>query len=189
LYYGDVTQPDLLRAAGIEQAKVFVLAIDNVEDSMNVARHILLNYPNLTLLVRARDRYHMHLLRDVGVKHIWRETYLTSLGMGYRALCELGMSKQEAYDSVELFRNYDEELLTRQQRIYTDEQKLFESYRDFISELEHLFESDAQVENHNPEQYKDVPDLDESGLERPTAKAQTTHAKHDRINIMRDDEN
>lgn len=49
--------------------------------------------------------------------------------------------------------------------------------------------SDAQVENHNPEQYKDVPDLDESGLERPTAKAQTTHAKHDRINIMRDDEN
>ncbi|MDN5691990.1 MAG: monovalent cation:proton antiporter-2 (CPA2) family protein, partial [Acinetobacter sp.] len=134
LYYGDVTQPDLLRAAGIEQAKVFVLAIDNVEDSMNVARHILLNYPNLTLLVRARDRYHMHLLRDVGVKHIWRETYLTSLGMGYRALCELGMSKQEAYDSVELFRNYDEELLTRQQRIYTDEQKLFESYRDFISE-------------------------------------------------------
>ncbi|WP_315080079.1 monovalent cation:proton antiporter-2 (CPA2) family protein [Acinetobacter guillouiae] len=189
LYYGDVTQPDLLRAAGIEQAKVFVLAIDNVEDSMNVARHILLNYPNLTLLVRARDRYHMHLLRDVGVKHIWRETYLTSLGMGYRALCELGMSKQEAYDSVELFRNYDEELLTRQQRIYTDEQKLFESYRDFISELEHLFESDAQVENHNPEQYKDVPDLDESGLERPTEKAQTTHAKHDRINIMRDDEN
>ena len=117
LYYGDVTQPDLLRAAGIEQAKVFVLAIDNVEDSMNVARHILLNYPNLTLLVRARDRYHMHLLRDVGVKHIWRETYLTSLGMGYRALCELGMSKQEAYDSVELFRNYDEELVTRQQRI------------------------------------------------------------------------
>ncbi|MFW1985497.1 monovalent cation:proton antiporter-2 (CPA2) family protein [Acinetobacter guillouiae] len=189
LYYGDVTQPDLLRAAGIEQAKVFVLAIDNVEDSMNVARHILLNYPNLTLLVRARDRYHMHLLRDVGVKHIWRETYLTSLGMGYRALCELGMSKQKAYDSVELFRNYDEELLTRQQRIYTDEQKLFESYRDFISELEHLFESDAQVENHNPEQYKDVPDLDESGLERSTAKAQTTHAKHDRINIMRDDEN
>lgn len=47
LYYGDVTQPDLLRAAGIEQAKVFVLAIDNVEDSMNVARHILLNYPTL----------------------------------------------------------------------------------------------------------------------------------------------
>ncbi len=189
LYYGDVTQPDLLRSAGIEQAKVFVLAIDDVEDSMNVARHILLNYPNLTLLVRARDRYHMHLLRDVGVRHIWRETYLTSLGMGYRALCELGISKEDAYNSVELFRNYDEELLARQQRIYTDEQKVFESYRDFISELEHLFESDAQVDNQNPEQYKDDPDLDESGLERPTNHPQTSHEKHDRLRILRDDEN
>ena len=189
LYYGDVTQPDLLRSAGIEQAKVFVLAIDDVEDSMNVSRHILLNYPNLTLLVRARDRYHMHLLRDVGVKHIWRETYLTSLGMGYRALCELGIGKEDAYNSVELFRNYDEELLARQQRIFTDEQKVFESYRDFISELEHLFESDAQVDNQNPDQYKDDPDLDESGLERTSNKTQRLHEKHDRINIIRDDEN
>lgn len=44
LYYGDVTQPDLLRSAGIEKAKVFILAIDDVEDSMNVARHLRLNY-------------------------------------------------------------------------------------------------------------------------------------------------
>ncbi len=189
LYYGDVTQPDLLRSAGIEQAKVFVLAIDDVEDSMNVARHILLNYPNLTLLVRARDRYHMHLLRDVGVKHIWRETYLTSLGMGYRALCELGISKEDAYNSVELFRNYDEELLARQQRIFTDEQKVFESYRDFISELEHLFESDTQVDEQNPELYKDDPHLDESGLERPKTQSETASEKHDRFHIIRDDEN
>ncbi|MDM1248048.1 cation:proton antiporter [Acinetobacter sp. R933-2] len=185
LYYGDVTLPDLLRSAGIEQAKVFVLAIDDVEDSMNVARHIRLNYPNLTLLVRARDRYHMHLLRDLGVKHIWRETYLTSLGIGYRTLCELGLDKSTAYDSVELFRNYDEDLLTRQQRIYTDEQKVYESYRDFISELEHLFESDAQITQHDPDQFEDNPDIDESGLERKEILKHT----HDRINVTRDHEN
>lgn len=185
LYYGDVTLPDLLRSAGIEQAKVFVLAIDDVEDSMNVARHIRLNYPNLTLLVRARDRYHMHLLRDLGVKHIWRETYLTSLGIGYRTLCELGLDKSTAYDSVELFRNYDEDLLTRQQRIYTDEQKVYESYRDFISELEHLFESDAQITQHDPDQFEDNPDIDESGLEHKEILKHT----HDRINVTRDHEN
>ena len=185
LYYGDVTLPDLLRSAGIEQAKVFVLAIDDVEDSMNVARHIRLNYPNLTLLVRARDRYHMHLLRDLGVKHIWRETYLTSLGIGYRTLCELGLDKSTAYDSVELFRNYDEELLARQQRIYTDEQKVYESYRDFISELEHLFESDAQITQHDADQFEDNPDIDESGLERKEVLKHTD----DRINVTRDHQN
>ncbi|WP_089605335.1 monovalent cation:proton antiporter-2 (CPA2) family protein [Acinetobacter piscicola] len=185
LYYGDVTLPDLLRSAGIEHAKVFVLAIDDVEDSMNVARHIRLNYPNLTLLARARDRHHTHLLRDLGVKHIWRETYLTSLGMGYRMLCELGVSKTDAYNSIELFRNYDEELLSRQQHIYADEQKVFESYKNFLSELEHLFESDTQASTQDPSKFKDDPNQDESGLER----VQASHNDQDRINVTRDNDN
>ncbi len=49
LYYGDTTEPEILRAAGIEKAQVFVLAIDDVEDSMNAARHIRLNYPDIHL--------------------------------------------------------------------------------------------------------------------------------------------
>ncbi|KQE94923.1 monovalent cation:proton antiporter-2 (CPA2) family protein [Acinetobacter lactucae] len=144
LYYGDVTQPDLLRSAGIEKAKVFILAIDDVEDSMNVARHLRLNYPHLKLLVRARDRHHVHLLRDLGVEYIWRETYLSSLGMAYRALRELGISDEQAYNNIEIFRDYDEKLLIQQQSIYTDEQKIFETHRNALAELEHLFESDAQ---------------------------------------------
>lgn len=185
LYYGDVTLPDLLRSAGIEHAKVFVLAIDDVEDSMNVARHIRLNYPNITLLARARDRHHTHLLRDLGVNHIWRETYLTSLGMGYRMLCELGLSKEKAYDSIEIFRNYDEQLLARQQHIYADEQKVFESYKNFLSELEHLFESDTQAATQDPTQFKDDPNQDESGLER----VNVSHTEQDRINVTRDNDN
>ncbi len=144
LYYGDVTQPDLLRSAGIEKAQVFILAIDDVEDSMNVARHLRLNYPHIKLLARARDRHHVHLLRDLGVEHIWRETYLSSLGMAYRALRELGISDEQAYNNIEIFRDYDEKLLIQQQSIYTDEQKVFETHRNALAELEHLFESDAQ---------------------------------------------
>lgn len=145
LYYGDAAQPDILRAAGIQHAKVFVLAIDDIEDSMNTARHIRLNYPNLKLLVRARDRHHVHLLRDLGVEHIWRETYLSSLGMAYQLLRDVGVSEDDAYKSIELFRDYDEQLLAQQQRIYTDEQKVYETHRNALAELEHLFESDAQI--------------------------------------------
>ena len=145
LYYGDATHPDILRAAGIEQAKVFILAIDDIEDSMNVARHIRLNYPELQLLVRARDRHHVHLLRDLGVQHIWQETYLSSLGMAYRALCDLGVSDSDAKKSIELFRDYDEQLLAQQQRVYTDEQKVYESHRNALAELEHLFERDTEI--------------------------------------------
>lgn len=144
VYYGDATQPEILRAAGIEHAKIFILAIDDIEDSMNVARHIRLNYPTLKLLVRARDRHHVHLLRDLGVNYIWRETYLSSLGMAYQALRDLGINEEDAYKSIELFRDYDEQLLAQQQHIYTDEQKVYETHRNALAELEHLFESDAQ---------------------------------------------
>ena len=184
IYYGDVTHPEILRAAGIEQSKVFVLAIDDVEDSINVARHVRLNYPNITLLARARDRYHMHLLRDLGVTHIWRETYLSSLGMGYRALRSLGLSKDNATRSIELFRNYDEELLLRQQRIYTDEQKVYESYRNFLGELEHLFESDSQIKPDEMEDAINQQNIDEDAFE----KEDVMTLDKERINLTRDDE-
>ncbi|WP_343598025.1 monovalent cation:proton antiporter-2 (CPA2) family protein [Acinetobacter sp.] len=146
IYYGDVTHPEILRSAGIEHAKVFVLAIDDVEDSLNVARHITLNYPHVKLLARARDRYHVHLLRDLGVHYVWRETYLSSLGMAYRVMKELGVDDDVAYQKIEIFRDYDEKLLLKQQSIYNDEQKIYETHRNALAELEHLFESDAQVE-------------------------------------------
>lgn len=184
LYYGDATQPDILRSAGIQHATVFVLAIDDVEVSMNVARHIRLNYPSLLLVVRARDRYHMHLLKDLGIEYIWRETYLSSLGMAYRTLCLMGIDEQDAKTSIEIFRDYDEKLLAEQQRIYTDEQKVYESYRNFISELEHLFESDAKqrLNNEMDEQPDRLDVLRHSSL---------AHAKHtsDQINVCRDEEN
>ena len=151
--------------------KVFVLAIDDIEDSMNVARHIRLNYQNLKLLVRARDRHHVHLLRDLGVEQIWRETYLSSLGMAYRALRELDISEEDAYKSIELFRDYDEKLLIQQQRIYTDEQKIYETHRNALAELEHLFESDAQIR------------------QEPTGVNLQRGLAHPRIDVTRDDSN
>ncbi|WP_338560093.1 monovalent cation:proton antiporter-2 (CPA2) family protein [Acinetobacter sp. KS-LM10] len=184
LYYGDATQPDILRSAGIQHATVFVLAIDDVEVSMNVARHIRLNYPSLLLVVRARDRYHMHLLKDLGIEYIWRETYLSSLGMAYRTLCLMGIDEQDAKTSIEIFRDYDEKLLAEQQRIYTDEQKVYESYRNFISELEHLFESDAKQRLNN--EMDEQPDRFDVLRHSSLAHAKQTS---DQINVCRDEEN
>lgn len=181
LYYGDVAQPELLRSAGIQHAKVFVLAIDDVEISMNVTRHLRLNYPNLTLIVRARDRHHMHLLKDLGVQHIWRETYLSSLGMAFRTLTSLGISEKEAQNSIEIFRDYDEKLIAEQQRIYTDDQKVYESYRNFLSELEQIFESDAKSLHPNPT---------DSHPEQSTHLTNQSEIKRssNRINVCRDEE-
>jgi glutathione-regulated potassium-efflux system protein KefB len=144
VYYGDPRNPDILRAAGIEHAKLFVMAMDDMEESISVAKYIMRTYPHVKILARARDRQHVYRLRDIGVEHIWRETYLSALGMSYEALIHLGIDKQAAYQNIETFRDYDEELLRRQQTIYTDEQQLIEMSRSAFSELESLFDSDMQ---------------------------------------------
>ncbi|NNP68229.1 cation:proton antiporter [Acinetobacter sp. Ac_5812] len=134
----DVTQVENLRAAGIEYCKLLIVAIDDVEDSMNLARHLRLNYPDLSLFVRARDRHHAHLLSDLGVQHIWRETYASSLNMAQQALIETGLSIKDAHIQIERFKQEDEQLLMQQQWAH-DQQEILESYPNAMAELEYLF--------------------------------------------------
>ncbi|MDQ8935271.1 cation:proton antiporter domain-containing protein [Acinetobacter rudis] len=142
---GDATDIEVLTNAGIESAKVFALAIDDVESSMQIARYLRLNYPALCLIVRARDRHHLHLLKELGINHIWRETYLSSLGMAYQTLCQLNIPIAQAQQLIAQFRNHDEALIAEQQRIYNDDTKVYESYSSFIEELNYIFEGDQAL--------------------------------------------
>lgn len=157
VYYGDATMPEILNSAGIAKAKIFVLAIDDVEDAMNVARHIRLHHPQVTILARARDRHHVHLLREIGVKYIWRETYLSSLAMAQQLLLELGTDPIRAQEEIQRFLDYDEQLLQFQQGIYADPQKLIESNRDMLQELKNLFENDEFAQKQDPEVFISAP--------------------------------
>lgn len=136
----DVTQVDNLRAAGIEYCKLLILAIDDVEDSMNLARYLRLNHPDLTLFVRARDRHHAHLLNGLGIQYMWRETYAASLDMAQQALVEIGLSNLDAQMQMERFKQQDE-LLLIQQHWVQEQQEIVEHYPSAIAELEYLFEN------------------------------------------------
>lgn len=146
VYYGDPTLPEILKSAGVGSAKMLILAVDDTEDSMNIARHVRMHYPHLPILARARDRHHVHLLRDLGVKYIWRETYHSALAMAEHMLIELGQSVEHAKQNVQFFQDYDQGLLQRQQGIYADPQKMMESNREMLNELRNLFENDQFVQ-------------------------------------------
>jgi len=136
----DVTQVENLRAAGIEYCKLLIIAIDDVEDSMNLARHLRLNYPDLSLLVRARDRHHAHLLHDLGIQHVWRETYLSSLDMAQQALVETGYSTADAQVQISQFQQQDQQLLN--QSLWShDQYATMDHYPNALAELEYLFEN------------------------------------------------
>ena len=90
MYYGDASRLELLEAARTGEAKLFVLAIDDVEASVKTAEVVRKHFPHVPILARARNRVHLFRLRDLGVKLIWRETFPASLEMARQALLSLG---------------------------------------------------------------------------------------------------
>ncbi|MGB4343818.1 MAG: cation:proton antiporter, partial [Moraxellaceae bacterium] len=145
VYYGNPANIELLRSAGTANAKIFVLAMDNVEDSVRTAQSVHHHFPHIAIYARARDRAHAYRLMDVGVKVINRETYLSSLSLAEKVLTGLGIPEEQAAQGVARFQEYDEALIKRQHAIYQDEARLLETTRQSMDELENLFESDARA--------------------------------------------
>ena len=146
IYYGDASRLDLLRAAHAGQAKIFVLAIDDEQASLRTAEVVKAHFPNLKIIARARNRHHAHLLRDLGVKVFFRETFLTSLKLAEEVLCGLGMPRPEVVETVEKFKTHDEAALMKQYAVHHDETKYIQSVKDAAEELQDLFEADIESE-------------------------------------------
>jgi monovalent cation:proton antiporter-2 (CPA2) family protein len=142
VYYGDASRIDLLRAAKADKAKLFVLAIDDVESSLKTAETVRRNFPDLKIYARARNRFHSYRLRDIGCDLIERETYRSSLHLSEEVLLALGLSSWEAQLTVARFKSHDEQTLERQYAVYHDETKLRQTSIEAAKELEGLFEQD-----------------------------------------------
>jgi monovalent cation:proton antiporter-2 (CPA2) family protein len=144
VYYGHPARPDLLRAAGAERARVLVVAIDDMEESLRVVEVVRRNFPDLRVLVRARNRRHAHLLMDRGVTRLVRETFYSSLKLGEMTLQDLGVPAEEAHRAIEIFRAHDERNLRETHAFYQDEQRLIQSVQQTAEELAALLEADQR---------------------------------------------
>ena len=146
IFYGDPARPEMLRAAQIDQAEVFVLANDDPEASLRTARVVRRLYPKLKIVARARNRQHVWRLMDLGVDNPIRETLYSSLKMTRQTLEALGMSPELAADRVERFRRHDAELLKRQYLVYDDDARIVQTTREALKDLDQLYQADAEPE-------------------------------------------
>jgi voltage-gated potassium channel Kch len=142
VYFGDPTRPDVLRAAGAEQAKLLVVTLDNPPDVLRTVDMAKRNFPNLAILARARNRWYAHLLMDRDIDGLVRETFHSSLQLARQALTVLGVDEAAAERSVALFRDHDEKNLLESHAIYRDEQQLIQNQQQAAEELASLFEAD-----------------------------------------------
>jgi len=107
VYFGDATRPDLLRAAGIERARLLVIAIDDKEQITELVSYATRNFPKLHVIARARDRNHVYELWAAGCRDIIREMYDGSIRAARSALEALGATQADALRMAQDFETLD----------------------------------------------------------------------------------
>ena len=144
VYYGDASRLELLESARTRDAKLFVLAIDDVEASVKTAALVRRHFPDLPILARARNRVHYYRLRDLDIEAAERETFRSSLETARQALEVLGLEAAQAARAVDLFRQHDLQQLNIQYAVRQDEEQLIQTAQQAAAQLQELFESDVK---------------------------------------------
>ncbi len=106
-YFGDPTRPDLLHAAGIETAKVLVVALDDPKAATRLVSYARRVRPDIHIVARARDRVHVFALYQAGANDIVRELFDSSLRAGRYVLENVGLSEFEANEAEMAFYHHD----------------------------------------------------------------------------------
>lgn len=89
-YFGDATRPEMLHTAGIEQSDVFVVAIDNREEAVELVHYVKQNFPQVKVLARSFDKGHSHELKLAGADYTINETYHSALQLGGEVMRTIG---------------------------------------------------------------------------------------------------
>ncbi len=138
-YFGDATRPDLLHTAGIEDAAMLVIAIDNQEDNVDLVKYVKHTYPQVKILARAFDRGHSYLLRSAGADYIESETYHSALEIGAAAMRCLGHHPFFVEQQKNTYKRVEDRQSDKLYQAWADRsegERLDKNYRKLFMELE-----------------------------------------------------
>lgn len=124
VFYGDATRLDLLRTAGAAHAKVLVVAVDDVAQSLEIVDLAREHFPQLEIVARARDVTHWNQLRDRGVTRVQRELFESSLLSAHSVLELMGQPTDAIQLTIQRFRQHNLELFEQLHPHYKDSAKL-----------------------------------------------------------------
>lgn len=144
VFYGDATKLDLLRAAGIEQAKVLLIAVNRESDVMKIAELVREHFAHVHIIARAHNRITVRNLHRMGVTDLVREVYSGSLEAANHVLKAYGVSSARSDYLVQVFRKHDEALLANTLEELDDMDALIERSKRGREQLESLFRQDSQ---------------------------------------------
>ena len=106
-FLGDPSRPDILHAAGLDRARVLVVALDDKEAATRLVAYARKTRPDIHIIARAYDRVHVYRLYQAGANDIVREMFDSSLRAARYALEQLGLTDYEASEAERVFYTHD----------------------------------------------------------------------------------
>ncbi|MCE3254673.1 MAG: potassium transporter [Rickettsiaceae bacterium] len=141
-YYGDATRSDFLRSANADKAKLLIIAVDDVQNSLAIAQMAKEEFPSLTVFARAHNRQHAYDLHKLGVDYFKRELFDSSLAMAEDIVVWLGKNKDEVNLKAKKFKCHDEQSLKHSFQFFEDEPAVINFAKTRRAELERILQSD-----------------------------------------------
>jgi glutathione-regulated potassium-efflux system ancillary protein KefC len=136
VFFGDATRLDLLRTAGAGTARVLVVAVDDVEQSLAIVDLAREHFPTLPIVARARDVTHWNQLREREVTLVERELFESSLRSARSVLEVLGQPAHIARQSTMRFRQHNLKLFEKMRPHFKDRTKLIAAVKQGRQQLE-----------------------------------------------------
>lgn len=145
-YYGDASRLDILEEAGIAEAKLLVIAVNDVEATLEMAKLVKERWPQVKIVVRARSRTDAFDLRELDL-HPIRETFYSSLEAAKQSLIITGETATAAGRIIKQFEKHDMEQLEATLKIRHDRKALSSQMDQGRQDLKTLLE----MESNSPE--------------------------------------
>jgi len=142
VHYGDATRMDLLRAAGIERARMLIVALDDREKTVELVETARKAFPDLVILARAWDRRHAYDLLANGADAVERETFEAALSLGATALQKLGFRAHRAHRAASFFRRHDRRSFEELRPVWGQEEAYILASRDAAKTMDKLLAAD-----------------------------------------------
>ena len=134
----------MLKSAGADEAKILIAAIDSPETNLDLVTTVQKHFPQLQLMVRAKNRMDAYELIDLGITEIYRESLHTSVKMAVDVLTRLGHRRYTAMRQGQKFLQYDEDALSRMAELRHDQKQYILKARENFTMQEELLSRDIQ---------------------------------------------
>ena len=138
VFYGDAARHDMLHAAGAQEAKLLIIAVDDPDKTLEIVETSKKHFPKLDVIARTNGWFDSYKLINAGIDHIYRETLDTSLKMAADALCKMGHRRYQTHRAIKTFRKHDERYVRELAEMHHDRKLLIRGAKQRIEDLESL---------------------------------------------------